>query len=237
MDIETKRNLKDLNKDIPNRMEPTELIRFLLYQPINELLFENFSLYIPRLYETILKEIRINEHVQEIAIMITYTEKTKTVWLLVPDLHMHLTKETQRLVQLNNMHVIYTAMSCITHICEHTTYDGRKLQLLGRYTEQREIVEVIALHYYSNDIFKFSHLVRMLEQYRPSSGMRYNLLTQTVAVYSLSKIQEAIEYENIMNLYEIDTRGLYETSSESDTTSDEQDTELVRVEILRKLSN
>lgn len=208
-----------------------EMATFLQFitQPINELLIQNFQFYLPKIYQNVLREICANEHSNEFAILLTYTAKAKHVHLLMSCLYDSLSPATQRLVQLNHLEPYLMQPNDICQIREHSTNVNTNLQLLGLYTEQKEIREVIALRYSSNNEDQFRAFLTLLDHYCPTRGYRYNLLVRSIPVYSVDLIQDAIDYENIMNIYDYP---FYSSSSE-----EEKEPEQIKLEIIRKLTS
>lgn len=208
-----------------------EMATFLQFitQPINELLIQNFQFYLPKIYQNVLREICANEHNNEFAILLTYTAKAKHVHLLMSCLYDSLSPATQRLVQLNHLEPYLMQPNDISQIREHSTNINTNLQLLGLYTEQKEIREVIALRYSSNNEDQFRAFLTLLDHYSPTLGYRYNLLIRSIPVYSVDLIQDAIDYENIMNIYDYP---FYSSSSE-----EEKEPEQIKLEIIRKLTS
>lgn len=209
-------------------MGMTTFLQFIT-QPINELLIQNFQFYLPKIYQNVLREICANEHSNEFAILLIYTAKAKHVHLLMSCLYDSLSPATQRLVQLNHLEPYLMQPNDICQIREHSTNINTNLQLLGLYTEQKEIREVIALRYSSNNDDQFRAFLTLLDHYSPTLGYRYNLLIRSISVYSVDLIQDAIDYENIMNIYDYP---FYSSSSE-----EEKEPEQIKLEIIRKLTS
>lgn len=174
----------------------------VITQPITELLLENFHFYLPPIYQTILKEISSNEQTKEFAIFITYTAKAKHVHLMMSCLYDSLTPATRRLVQLNHLEPYLMCPNDICRIRDHCTSDRTYLQLLGIVTEQKEVKEVIAIRYHKVSDEKYREFFYALDRYQPLKGWHCTLLQRVLATYGVDEIQEAIEYENLMNLYD-----------------------------------
>ena len=174
----------------------------VITQPITEMLIENFYFYLPKIYGTILTQISKNEQSEEFAIFITYTAKAKHVHLLMSCLYDSLSPATQRLVQLNHLLPYLMQPNDICRIRDHSTSNGTYLQLLGIFTEQKEVKEVIALRHHKTTDKKFQEFVYALERYQPLKGWQCNVLQRALATYGVDEIQDAIEYENLMNLYD-----------------------------------
>ena len=208
-----------------------EMATFLQFitQPINELLIQNFQFYLPRIYQTVLREIYANEHSNEFAILLTYTAKAKHVHLLMSCLYDSLSPATQRLVQLNHLLPYLMQPNDISRIREHSTSNGTYLQLLGMYTEQKEVKEVICIRYHKISDEQFREFICALDHYEPFRGWHCNLLQRVLSTYVVDELQDAIEYENLMNLYEYP---FYSSSSE-----EEKEPEQIKLEIIRKLTS
>lgn len=174
----------------------------VITQPITELLLENFYFYLPPIYQTILTKISSIEHSKEFAIFITYTAKAKHVHLLTSCLYETLLPETRRLVQLNHLEPYLMCSNDICRIREHCTSDGTYLQLLGMFTEQKEVKEVITIRYHKVSDEKYREFFYALDRYQPFKGWHCTLLQRILATYGVDEIQDAIEYENMMNLYD-----------------------------------
>ena len=174
----------------------------VITQPITGLLLENFYFYLPPIYQTILKEINVNEQSEEFAIFITYTAKAKHVHLLMSCLYEMLSPATRRLVQLNHLEPYLMHPNDICRIREHSTGEGKYLQLLGLFTEEKEVKEVIAIRYHKISDEKFQEFVYALERYQPLKGWQCNILQRALSTYVVDEIQDAIDYENLMNLYD-----------------------------------
>lgn len=174
----------------------------VITQPITEMLIENFYFYLPKIYGTILTQISKNEQSEEFAIFITYTAKAKHVHLLMSCLYDMLSPATQRLIQLNRLEPYLMCPNDICRIRDHSTSNGTYLQLLGIFTEQKEVKEVIAIRYHKTTDKKFQEFVYALERYQPLKGWQCNILQRALATYGVDEIQDAIEYENLMNLYD-----------------------------------
>ena len=174
----------------------------VITQPITDLLLENFYFYLPPIYRTILNQIHSNEHSNEFAIFITYTAKAKHVHLLMSCLYEMLSPATRRLVQLNHLEPYLMHPNDICRIRDHSTNDGKYLQLLGIFTEQKEVKEVIAMRYHKTTDEKFREFFYNLERYQPLKGWQCNVLQRALATYNVDEIQDAIEYEDLMNLYD-----------------------------------
>ena len=186
----------------------------VITQPITDLLLENFYFYLPPIYQTILTQIITNEHSKEFAIFITYTAKAKHVHLLMSCLYDSLSPETRRLIQLNRLEPYLMCPNDICRIRDHSTNDGKYLQLLGIFTEQKEIKEVIAIRYHKVTDEKFREFFYALERYQPLKGWHCTILQRALSTYGVDEIQDAIEYENLMNFY--DTYTFTESDSEQE---------------------
>lgn len=193
--------LKDLNNTIFECEKMATFLQFIT-QPISEMLIENFYFYLPKIYETILKEISSNEQSEEFAIFITYTAKAKHVYLLMSCLYDMLTPATQRLIQLNHLEPYLMQPIDICRIRKYSTGNDKYLQLLGIYSEQKEVKEVIAIRYHKLSDEKFKKFIYTLERYQPLRGWYCTILQRVISTYVIDDIQDAIDYENIMNLYE-----------------------------------
>lgn len=186
----------------------------VITQPITDLLLENFYFFVPSIYQTILTEINTNEQTEEFAIFITYTAKAKHVHLLMSCLYDSLSSATRRLIQLNRLEPYLMRPNDICRIRAHSTNDGNYLQLLGIFTKQKEIKEVIALRYHKVTDEKFREFFYALDRYQPLKGWHCNILQRALSTYGVDEIQDAIEYENLMNLY--DTYTFSESDSEQE---------------------
>lgn len=208
-----------------------EMATFLQFitQPINELLIQNFQFYLPKIYQNVLREICANEHSNEFAILLTYTAKAKHVHLLMSCLYDSLSPATQRLVQLNHLLPYLMQPNDISRIREHSTSNGTYLQLLGMYTEQKEVKEVICIRYHKLSDEQFREFICALDHYEPFRGWHCNLLQRVLSTYVVDELQDAIKYENLMNLYEY---SFYSSSSE-----EEKEPEQIKLEIIRKLTS
>lgn len=193
------------------------MITFLqvITESITDLLLENFYFYLPPIYQTILNQISKNEHSKEFAIFITYTAKAKHVYLLTSCLYEMLSLATRRLIQLNHLEPYLMNSNDICRIRDHCTTTNTYLQLLGIFTDQKEVKEVITIRYHKTTTEKFKEFFYTLDCYQPLKGWQCNILQRILATYNVEEIHEAIEYENLMNLY--DTY----TISDSDTEQEE----------------
>lgn len=210
-----------------------EMATFLQFitQPITELLFQNFHLYLPKIYQTVLREICANEHSNEFAILLTYTAKAKHVHLLMSCLYDSLSPATQRLVQLNHLLPYLMQPTDISRIREHSTNNSTYLQLLGMYTEQKEVKEVICIRYHKISDEQFREFICALERYEPFRGWHCNVLQRVLSTYVVDELQDAIEYENLMNLYE------YSFTTSNSEEEFQQESNQLKLQLVQKLTS
>lgn len=170
--------------------------------PLSELLFTNYHLYLPRLYANVLYEIEQHENSREFAIVLLITKKNIRIYLLMTCMYETLTPETQRLIQLNQLHPYLYDTKTIALIRSHTTTVQTNLQLFGLYKDGKSILEAICIKYHLISNEKFHTFITCMEKYQPLPGYHYDLLAKVIAIYSKDAVQEAIEYEIMMNQYE-----------------------------------
>lgn len=174
-----------------------------------DLVFSTFNFYLPPLYASILHEIEMRERTPQLAMVVGYTDRRVLPILLSTYLQSECKPETRRLLSLNRIQWMQVPHELVVKVQRCLVTTPKIFKLVGIMNSTGQVESVLVFVPRQDSTFdQFIKCIEVLEQTCTTTGEWYKLMNYNILCCSTLDIQQAIEYENVLHKYCIETNSL-----------------------------